>query len=308
MRIGRYFRHNSKGDVALDLCKVVVLSLATILTLYPFINILAISLNDSTDALRGGIYLWPREFSLDSYFEIFNNKAFMGAIKITVLRTLIGTPIALFVQSALAYALSRRELYGRRTIALLFVATMYFGGGGISNGGGFLIPGYMVIKGLGLLNSFWVFIFPLALNVYNVILLRTYMEALPESLIESARIDGANDLKIYVRMILPMSKPILLSVGLFVAIQQWNSWFDASIFTQSQSLKPMQTVLMEILQQYSSGGSMTEQMSQAMSGTRVSPDSLRMAGTMISTIPIILVYPFIQKYFVKGMLLGAVKD
>lgn len=307
MRIARYFKQSSKGDIVLDIVKVVVLSLVTIIVLYPFINILAISLNESTDTLRGGIYLWPRRFSLDSYAEIFTNKAFMGALKITVLRTLIGTPIALFVQSSLAYVLSRKELLLRRTITLIFIATMYFGGG-IGSGGGFLIPGYMVVKGLGLLDSFWVYIFPLALNVYNVILIRSYIESLPESLIEAARIDGANDLRIYWQMIIPLAKPILLTVGLFVAVQQWNSWFDASIFTKSQSLKPMQTVLVEILQQYSSGGSMTEQMSQAMSGRGVSPDSLRMAGTMVTTIPIILLYPLIQRYFVKGMLLGAVKD
>lgn len=308
VRMKKYFKQNSKGDVTLDIIKVIVLSIVTIITVYPFINILAISFNDSTDTLRGGIYLWPRQFSLDSYEEIFTNRAFMGALKITVLRTLIGTPIALLVQSSLAFVLSRKELYGRRVITLIFIATMYFGGGSISSGGGFLIPGYMVVKGLGLLDSFWVYIFPLALSVYNVILIRTYIESLPESLIESARVDGANDLRIYWKMILPLAKPILLTVGLFVAVQQWNSWFDASIFTKSQALKPMQTVLVEILQQYTSGGSVTEQMSQAMSGRGVSPDSIRMAGTMVTTVPIILLYPCIQGYFVKGMLLGAVKD
>jgi putative aldouronate transport system permease protein len=307
MKVAQYFKKNSKGDVTLDVIKVVLLALVVIVTLYPFINILAISLNESTDTLRGGIYLWPRIFSLDSYVEIFENEAFMNALKITVLRTVIGTPIALFVQSSLAFVLSRKELFLRKAITILFVATMYFGGG-VGTGGGFLIPGYMVVKGLGLLDSFWVFIFPLALNVYNVILIRSYMESLPESLVEAARIDGANDLRVYGQIIVPLSKPILLTVGLFIAVQQWNNWFDASIFTNDQALKPMQTVLVEILQQYSSGGSMTEQMSQAMSGRGVSPDSLRMAGTMITTIPIIMLYPLIQRYFVKGMLLGAVKD
>ena len=176
---------------------------------------------------------------------------------------------------------------------------MYFGGG--------LVPYYMVLKGIHMLNTFWVFIFPLMMSVYNMILVRSYVESMPESLFEAAKIDGATDLTVFFRLVLPLSKPILMTIGLFVAVNQWNSWFDAYLYTSAQSLKPMQSVLVEILNQYQTGGSVSQQMSNAKSGMTVTPDSIRMAATMVATIPIIMVYPFIQKYFVKGIMLGAVK-
>lgn len=158
-----------------------------------------------------------------------------------------------------------------------------------------------------MLNTFWVFIFPLMMSVYNMILVRSYVESMPESLFEAAKIDGATDLTVFFRLVLPLSKPILMTIGLFVAVNQWNSWFDAYLYTSAQSLKPMQSVLVEILNQYQTGGSVSQQMSNAKSGMTVTPDSIRMAATMVATIPIIMVYPFIQKYFVKGIMLGAVK-
>ena len=199
----------------------------------------------------------------------------------------------------LAYSLSRKNLVGRKFWNLLFIFTMYFGGG--------LVPYYMVLKGIHMLNTFWVFIFPLMMSVYNMILVRSYVESMPESLFEAAKIDGATDLTVFFRLVLPLAKPILMTIGLFVAVNQWNSWFDAYLYTSSQSLKPMQSVLVEILNQYQTGGSVSQQMSNAKSGMTVTPDSIRMAATMVATIPIIMVYPFIQKYFVKGIMLGAVK-
>lgn len=193
----------------------------------------------------------------------------------------------------------RRDLVGRKFWNLLFIFTMYFGGG--------LVPYYMVLKGIHMLNTFWVFIFPLMMSVYNMILVRSYVESMPESLFEAAKIDGATDLTVFFRLVLPLSKPILMTIGLFVAVNQWNSWFDAYLYTSAQSLKPMQSVLVEILNQYQTGGSVSQQMSNAKSGMTVTPDSIRMAATMVATIPIIMVYPFIQKYFVKGIMLGAVK-
>ena len=205
----------------------------------------------------------------------------------------------LLATSMLAYSLSRKNLVGRKFWSLLFIFTMYFGGG--------LVPYYMVLKGIHMLNTFWVFIFPLMMSVYNMILVRSYVESMPESLFEAAKIDGATDLTVFFRLVLPLAKPILMTIGLFVAVNQWNSWFDAYLYTSSQSLKPMQSVLVEILNQYQTGGSVSQQMSNAKSGMTVTPDSIRMAATMVATIPIIMVYPFIQKYFVKGIMLGAVK-
>jgi len=163
----------------------------------------------------------------------------------------------------------------------------------------------MVLKSLGMLNNFIVFIFPNLVSVYNMILVKNYIEGMPAEIFESAKIDGANDLTVFFKMVIPLSKPIIMTIALFVAITHWNSWFDAYLFTNAQSLKTMQSILVEILNQYqtSSANQAANQASQT-----ITPDSIRMAATMIATIPIIMVYPFIQKYFVKGIMLGSVKS
>lgn len=287
------------GEWVLDIVKVVFLAFVVVVTVYPFWNIFIISINDATDAIRGGLYFLPRKLSLSSYAEILGRSTFLASIKVSVGRTLIGTPIAVLVTAMLAYPLSRKDLVGRKFWNLLFVFTMYFGGG--------LVPYYMVLKGIHMLNSFWVFIFPMMMSVYNMILIRSYIESMPDSLFEAAKIDGANDLVVFVKMVIPLSKPILMTVALFVAINQWNSWFDAYLYTSDQALKPMQSILVEILNQYQTGASTSQAMSNAKAGVTVTPDSIRMAATMVATLPIIMVYPFVQKYFVKGIMLGAVK-
>ena len=287
------------GEWVLDIVKVVFLAFVVVVTVYPFWNIFIISINDATDAIRGGLYFLPRKLSLSSYAEILGRSTFLASIKVSVGRTLIGTPIAVLVTAMLAYPLSRKDLVGRKFWNLLFVFTMYFGGG--------LVPYYMVLKGIHMLNTFWVFIFPMMMSVYNMILIRSYIESMPDSLFEAAKIDGANDLVVFVKMVIPLSKPILMTVALFVAINQWNSWFDAYLYTSDQALKPMQSILVEILNQYQTGASTSQAMSNAKAGVTVTPDSIRMAATMVATLPIIMVYPFVQKYFVKGVMLGAVK-
>ena len=287
------------GEWVLDIVKVVFLAFVVVVTVYPFWNIFIISINDATDAIRGGLYFLPRKLSLSSYAEILGRSTFLASIKVSVGRTLIGTPIAVLVTAMLAYPLSRKDLVGRKFWNLLFVFTMYFGGG--------LVPYYMVLKGIHMLNTFWVFIFPMMMSVYNMILIRSYIESMPDSLFEAAKIDGDNDLVVFVKMVIPLSKPILMTVALFVAINQWNSWFDAYLYTSDQALKPMQSILVEILNQYQTGASTSQAMSNAKAGVTVTPDSIRMAATMVATLPIIMVYPFVQKYFVKGIMLGAVK-
>lgn len=288
------------SDRVLDIVKILILGIVVIVTIYPFWNVFIVSINDATDSLRGGLYFLPRKLSLAAYTNILTRKTFLSSIKVSVARTVVGTPIAVLVTSMLAYALSRKDLVGRKIFNMLFIFTMYFGGG--------LVPYYMVLKNMHLLDTFWVYIIPAMMSVYNMILVKNYIESMPEELFEAAKIDGANDLLIFFRMVLPLTKPILMTVGLFVAIGQWNSWFDAYLYTSSQSLKPMQSILVEILNQYQTKGSVSDQMSKAAAGVTVTPDSIRMAATMIVTIPIIMVYPFIQKYFVKGIMLGAVKN
>ncbi|WP_309121215.1 carbohydrate ABC transporter permease [Paenibacillus sp.] len=273
-----------------------------VVTFYPFWNIFIISLNSAEDTIRGGLYLWPRELSFESYRQILNDGEILNGLKVTLARTLVGTPLAVLVISMLAYAVSKRELIGSRPITLYFIFTMYFSGG--------LIPYYMVLKSLGLIDHFMVFILPGMMNVFYMIIVRTFIQGIPQELDESAKIDGANYLHIFFRIILPLSLPVLATIGLFTAISHWNAWFDSYVFTYKTELKTLQAVLVKILNQYQTGSMMNEAQQLAESSKRaaVSPDTIRMAATMVATLPIIMVYPFLQRYFVKGMTLGAVKS
>ena len=278
------------------------LSLLFIITFYPFWNIFVLSLNDATDSLRGGLMLWPRVFSIDSYKAVLSDTALLSSLKVTLLRTAVGVPMNLLAVTTLAYALSQRDLIGRRQINLLFVFTMYFSGG--------LIPTYMIVKWLGLIDNFLVYLLPGLYNVYWMILVRTYMEGLPYSMIESARIDGANDIQIFARVVLPSCAPVVATIGLFSAIYHWNAWYDSYIYTNKPALETLSNALVKILNQYQTGAMMTQaqQMAAASKRLPVSSESIRMTVTMVTTIPIILVYPFVQKYFIKGMMLGSVKE
>ena len=293
-------QRRTASDWCLDIFKTVFVLLVTIVCIYPFWNIFVISLNDGQDALRGGLYFWPRIFTLDNYKEIFARKDFMRAIWVTVARTLLGTPLVVVMNSMLAYVLSRAELLWGRFWSLLFIFTMYFGGG--------MIPYYLQLKNLGLLDNFIVYIIPSMLNVYYMILIRSYMYGIPESLVESAKLDGANDIYVYARIIFPLCKPVLMTIVLFAAIGHWNAWFDARLYTSDSSLKTLQLVLVEILNQFQTNGSDSASLAQKaemMSG--VTQKSVQMAAVMVATIPIICVYPFVQKHFVKGIMIGAVK-
>ena len=278
------------------------LSLLFIITFYPFWNIFVLTLNDATDSLRGGLMLWPRVFSIDSYKAVLSDTALLSSLKVTLLRTAVGVPMNLLAVTTLAYALSQRDLIGRRQINLLFVFTMYFSGG--------LIPTYMIVKWLGLIDNFLVYLLPGLYNVYWMILVRTYMEGLPYSMIESARIDGANDIQIFAKVVLPSCAPVVATIGLFSAIYHWNAWYDSYIYTNKPVLETLSNALVKILNQYQTGAMMTQaqQMAAASKRLPVSSESIRMTVTMVTTIPIILVYPFVQKYFIKGMMLGSVKE
>jgi putative aldouronate transport system permease protein len=285
-----------------DIALYLFLTLIFIVTFYPFWNILIISVNDATDSLRGGLFFWPRQITFASYVTIFRNPEIWSAILVTFLRTVIGTFLSLFCISMLAYSMSKRHLIGWKFFSFFFVFTMYFGGG--------LIPTYMIIKSLGLIDSFWVFIFPGLIGVFLMILIRTYIEQLPGEIEESAKLDGANDLKIYFRIILPLCVPALATIGLFLAIGHWNAWYDSYIYTYKPELKTLQAVMVKILNQFQTGGMMTDAQQLAQSSKRipVSSESIRMAVTMVATLPIVMVYPFVQKYFVKGMMMGAIKS
>ena len=279
-----------------------VLLFVFIVTFFPFWNILVLSLNDAGDTMRGGLMLWPRVFTIDSYKTVLTTDAIFSAAKVTVSRTLIGAPLTVLVISMLAYGLSKRSLPGRKWLTLFFIMTMYFQGG--------LIPQYMVIRSLRLIDNFLVFILPGLVNVFWMILIRTYIEGLPLELEESAKLDGANDIVIFLRIVLPLCVPVLATILLFSAIDHWNAWYDSYIYTNSQRLSTLSAELVRILNQYQTGGmlSQAQQLAQESKRIPVSSESIRMAVTMVTTVPIILAYPFLQRYFIKGIMAGAIKS
>lgn len=295
----------STGDKIFDYVNYALLTLLMIVTLYPFLNTLAISLNDARDSIRGGIYLWPREWTLDNYRYVLSERNIYNATMISILRTVIGTVVTVFCSAMVAYAISRQDFVLRKFVTVAFILTMYINGG--------LIPNFLLIRDLNLLDSFWVYILPGLIGVFNLIIIRSFIEGLPESILESARIDGAGDYRTFFSIVLPLCVPVLATVALFSGVFQWNSWFDVFLYNSSTvELSTLQYELQKILQ--NSNASMTQRSATdafaTMSGqtqSPVTPTSIRATMTIVASVPIIMVYPFLQKYFVKGMMVGGVK-
>ncbi|WP_211748426.1 carbohydrate ABC transporter permease [Paenibacillus sp. Marseille-Q4541] len=290
-------------DLSFDVVNYILLALLGFFTLYPFINLLAVSLNDPLDTIRGQVYFLPNKFTLDNYKLVFEDHSlYMAAVR-SVLRTVLGTFLSVTCTMMLAYTLTRKDFVLRKSINLMMIISMYVSGG--------LIPSYLLIKGLGMTNSFWVYIIPGLIGVFNVIIMRTSMEGLPDGLLESARIEGANDFQILFRIIVPISLPVLATITLFNSVGHWNSWFDNYLYNTKDNLNLLQFELMKILMQS------TSQMTSNASSTgyvdgesmkNITPEAIRATMTIIVTFPILLVYPFLQKYFIKGALIGAIKE
>ncbi len=279
-----------------------VMVLIVFITMYPVINTIAISFNDGTDAVRGGIGLWPRQFSLKSYETIFADEIIFNAFFITVARTAIQTVLNVLITSMLAYALSRREYVLRKFITTLFVLTMYVNAG--------LIPNYLLIqRTLGLSKSFWVYIIPTMMSCFNMIITRTFILNLPDALVESARIDGAGDIYLFWKIIFPLCMPVLATVALFVAVGAWNSWFDTHLYNASKvQLHTLQYLLkMKLATTVNNANSALTTVDAAASTTNTTPVTIRAAITVVSAAPIVVIYPFLQRYFVVGLQVGSVK-
>lgn len=267
---------------------------------YPFWNILIRSFSNYTEILKGSVNLFPRGFNLDSYTTILSDRSFISGLKMSVFRTLIAVPITIFFTVMLAYPLSKKNFIGGKMIMIMFIFTMYFSGG--------LIPLYMVLKAYNLIDNFWVYVFPTMINVFYMILVRSFIQQLPHEIEESGKMDGANDITIFFKLILPITTPVLATITLFSAVYHWNAWFDSFVFTYKPGLKTLQVVLLQITEQYESGfltGPM--QALGAGSNMNISADTIRTAATFLVTLPVLIIFPFFQKYFVKGMTLGAVK-
>ncbi|MFE4711155.1 MULTISPECIES: carbohydrate ABC transporter permease [unclassified Paenibacillus] len=282
-----------------DIVNILVLSLFGIAVAYPFFNLLALSLNDGADAARGGIYIFPRVFSLDAYKLLFENSKLLEGFGWSALRVAVGTSTSLFVTGLLAYIVSVRHFSGRKFLRVLFLVTMYFNGG--------LIPTYLLMVKLGLTDSFHVYWIPSLISAYYMLLMSSYISELPEALFESARIDGATELKIYIRLVLPMSLPVFAAIFIYSAVAHWNSWFDVVLYNSSGHYDTLQVYLRRLLLEVEASQQIMDQQLLHQKFNSLSPLTLRAATTIVVTAPILLVYPFLQKYFIGGLTIGSVK-
>ena len=285
-----------------------ILIIFSLTALYPFIYFLALSFNDGYDAMKGGIYLFPREFTLENYKKAFSHPQIMNAFGISIMRTVIVTISSVILCAMMAYALSKKGLPGRKYIIFFFFFTTLFGGG--------LIPTFILFRQIGIYDTFWVMVIPHLYSFFNAVIIRTFFMGIPASLPESATIDGASELDIFFKIMFPLSMPVLATIGLFIGVGNWNDWFTGQFYIQKAELKPAATFLNQMISEASfesmtarSDGSQIIQMNEEQMKLRgITPEALRMTFVMIITVPIVCVYPFLQKYFVKGVLLGSLKE
>ncbi len=291
----------SLSEQVIQVIIYIILIALCLIILLPCINVLALSFNEGADAAKGGVYFFPRLFTLANYKEVFADGSIMRAYKITIARTIIGTAASLLVTSLAAYSLKETKLPGRKVITILITFTMLFSGG--------MIPTYIQYNKLHLLNSFWVYVVPSLVSVTYLLMMRTFFEAIPDSLEESAKLDGCGYFKIYTKIMLPLSKPVIAVVGLYTAVNHWNDWFSGAFYMKSSELWPVQTVLQQMLSRAMAAQQEVSSVSQAIahSANTVTSDSLKMAAVIVTTVPILCIYPFVQKYFAQGAMIGAVK-
>src|SRR5690606_3379781 len=252
----------TREDIIFDTSNVIFMIILCIFMLYPFLNQVAISFNEASDAIRGGIYLWPREFTFHNYQHVFETASIWQAIFISVLRTVVGAGTGLLCTAMVAYAIAQPKFMFKKSVTIIFIMTMYFNGG--------LIPTFLLMKELQLIGTFWVYILPTLISAFNLIIMRSFIEGLAKSIFESARIDGAGDFRIFFKIVLPLSLPVLATVALFVAVFQWNQWFDVFLYNSSnEHLTTLQYELMKILQNSStSSGDMASAFANSADGGR----------------------------------------
>ena len=278
--------------------------LLAFVTLYPFWNTIAVSLNEAVDTIRGGITFLPRKLSFYNYKVIFTTNAIFRAFIVSAARTIINMVTSVFFTAMIAYVLSRKQFTFRKPFTVLLVLSMYVNAG--------LIPTYFLMKNLGLIRSFLVYIVPGVIQAFNFVVIRTYLQTIPESIIESVRIDGGSDYTIFLKIIIPLSRPVLATIALFVAVWSWNMWFDTMIYNSGEAnLHTLQYKLMQYLQSsqaQSRTASDVGSMAMSQSSSVVTPVSIRASITVIAALPILVVYPFMQRHFVSGLNVGGVKE
>lgn len=292
-------KKKSLGDRIFEICNTIFMVAFVVITLYPVLNTLAVSFNDGIDTVRGGIHLIPRKFTLQNYYTVLHKQNMVTGAYITVLRTVVGTFLALATNALLAFIVSRKRFLFKSQLSLFWVITMYVNGG--------LIPTFLLYKNLHLTGTFWVYVIPGTVSAFNMLVLRTYMVGLPDSLEESAQLDGAGYMTIFVKIISPLCKPVYATVALFVAVGQWNSWFDAMLYNRmSDKYTTLQYELMKLLSSVMQQSGSAD--SARNSANSITPASIRAAATIATMLPIVCLYPFLQRYFVTGLTIGGVKE
>ncbi|MEK4509443.1 carbohydrate ABC transporter permease [Paenibacillus sp. FSL K6-2524] len=290
------------SDKVLQVIIYFVLILLSFITFYPFWNSLVMSFNVGSDTSLGGVTFWPRAFTLENYQIVFKEKQIFTAYGVTIARTLIGTFVSMFFTSLFAYALSKKGIVFKEGYMIICIVTMYFSGG--------LIPYFILVYNLHLYNTFTFLIIHGMVNVYNMIIFRTFFAELPDGLEESARIDGCSNFGVFFKIVLPISGPVVATLGLFTAVGLWNDWFTPAVFISDQNLIPLQTLLVQIVNAGTTASLIQNLNTYAQSAVQnsVTVKALQMATMMVATLPILFIYPFLQKYFVKGALVGSLKE
>jgi len=295
-------RKTSLADKIFVVCNTLFMIAFVVITLYPVLNTLAISFNDGIDAVRGGIHLWPRKFTFKNYLTILGKENMITAVYVTVARTILGTLLALVTNALLAFVVSRKRFLFKSGLSLFWVITMYVNGG--------LIPVFLLYRNLHLTGTFWVYIIPGTISAFNMLVLRTYMNGLPDSLEESAQLDGAGYWTVFVKIISPLCKPVYATVALFVAVGQWNSWFDAMLYNRLKSeYTTLQYELMKLLSSVmNQSGNAANASAAGAANAAITPVTVRSAASIATMLPIVMLYPFLQRYFVTGLTIGGVKE
>lgn len=287
----------TKSDIVFDVINTVILVLVLMIVLYPLIFVLSASISNPMAVLKGEVILWPKQFSLRAYETVFGHKDIMNGYKNTILYTLAGTAVNLVMTIAGAYPVSRKKFYGRKVITVFFMITMFFSGG--------LVPSYIINTKLGLVNNFWVMIIPGAVNVWNLFIMKSFFQnSIPEELEEAAYIDGCKNINILLKIVLPLSIPVIAVMIMYYGVSHWNSYFAALIYFRDRLKYPLQLILREILiandmKQMTGDDTLADQI--------LLGESIKYASIVVASVPVLLLYPFLQRYFVKGVMVGAVK-
>lgn len=287
-------------DKIVDTVVYIICAVVFLVTFYPFWLSIVLAFNEGKDATYGGIYFWPRKFTLDNFAKMFSDASWIKALGVSVLRTVIGTSLTVFMTTFVSYGLSHKNLIGRKLYMTLFICAMYLSGG--------VIPYYMVLRQLGLINTFWVYVIPGMLSMFYVMVSISFFQDIPMELGESARLDGASELQIFLQIVLPISLPLLATIAIFTAVGHWNNWYDTAFFTQNKSLRTMAYQLMAVINKSSLGqNSNMDAYSSSLANETVTNMSVQLAAMIVAVAPILMVYPFFQRYFVSGLTIGSVK-